>query len=523
MTKQEIMKKSITYYIDHKISCIPVGRDKKPLVNWKIFQERFPTEQEIDQWLVDFPDMELGWVTGKISNIIVVDVENGWDVSWLPKTAIVQTGGGWFHYYYSYVEWMTNKVRIKDLTDIRSDWGYVVLPPSISDKWPYKWLVKTPPIPFPLSLFGVETKDIVAPVDISWYEGFGEGQRNNEMARYIWAVLVKTHPSVWETIAWNLAEQANQKNSPPLSQSELRSIFDSIVNMERRNKSDRWYKKNEEESKESSVWKEEENKVMLLSEISKKEEYQWSERYSTGISLIDESTNGGFQDWDLIIISGQSGYGKTTCAQSIAVNMAEQWLPVLFFSYEVLVSHLWKKFVEMWATDDLPIYSVEKHTTGNVGWIQEKLKEAKEKFWIKVVVIDHLGFLIPKHKLEASGNYATYVGQVMRELKTLAKDEKIIIILPVHVRKSDDPGMNDLKDSSAISQESDMVLMLNRERNYDEESEQYYSDHTKLYSVKNRSTGVNFQGWFTLQDGKFVQDHGYMPLPKPKAKTWNKF
>jgi replicative DNA helicase len=147
----------------------------------------------------------------------------------------------------------------------------------------------------------------------------------------------------------------------------------------------------------------------------------------------------------------------------------------------------------MWATDDLPIYSVEKHTTGNVGWIQEKLKEAKDKYGIKIVVIDHLGFLIPKHKLEASGNYATYVGQVVRELKTLAKDERIIIILPVHVRKTDDPGMNDLKDSSSISQESDMVLMLNRERDYRETSEDYYTNHVNIYSVKNRSTGINMK------------------------------
>jgi hypothetical protein len=60
MTKIDAMRASIKYYIDHKISCIPVGRDKKPLINWKIFQERFPTNEETEQWLVDFPNMELG-------------------------------------------------------------------------------------------------------------------------------------------------------------------------------------------------------------------------------------------------------------------------------------------------------------------------------------------------------------------------------------------------------------------------------------------------------------------------------
>ena len=48
---------------------------------------------------------------------------------------------------------MTNKVRIRDLTDIRSDGGYVMIPPSISTKGSYEWIVKVPPEPFPLHLF----------------------------------------------------------------------------------------------------------------------------------------------------------------------------------------------------------------------------------------------------------------------------------------------------------------------------------------------------------------------------------
>ena len=119
--------------------------------------------------------------------------------------------------------------------------------------------------------------------------------------------------------------------------------------------------------------------------------------------------------------------------------------------------------------------------------------------------------------MEVSGNYSNYVSQIVRDLKTIAKDEKIIIILPVHVRKTEDPGMNDLKDSSAISQESDMVIMINRERDYSGGSDQYYTNHVNLYSVKNRSTGQNFKGWFTLVDGEFVHDPYYIPQQKPNT------
>jgi len=34
----------------------------------------------------------------------------------------------------------------------------------------------------------------------------------------------------------------------------------------------------------------------------------------------------------------------------------------------------------MGVTEEHPIYSIEKHTTGNVGWIEEKIKESKSKY-----------------------------------------------------------------------------------------------------------------------------------------------
>jgi hypothetical protein len=72
-------------------------------------------------------------------------------------------------------------------------------------------------------------------------------------------------------------------------------VFDSIINMEKRNNSDRWYKKNDA-TVSSSVWREEDNKVMLLSEIAKKEEFKETDKYSTGIPMIDSATDGGVRD-----------------------------------------------------------------------------------------------------------------------------------------------------------------------------------------------------------------------------------
>ncbi len=115
-----------------------------------------------------------------------------------------------------------------------------------------------------------------------------------------------------------------------------------------------------------------------------------------------------------------------------------------------------------------------------------------------------------------SKNYSAYVGQIVRDLKTLAKQEEVVIILPVHLRKTNDPDMNDLKDSSSISQESDMVFILNKEKNT-ENSGNVYLDHTKIMLVKNRKTGQTSQGWFHLSGGRLERDPFFLP-PKKEQK-----
>lgn len=507
MDRKEALIKSAEYYIKSWFSLIPVWRNKIPLIQWKEYQERKATIEEVSWWIENLQDVQLGAVTWKISNIIVVDIEEWGNVDWLPRTAIAKTWGGWFHYYYSYVPWMTNKVRIKNLTDIRSDGWYVILPPSSSDKWQYSWLVKERPVVFPRHLFEEPTINQENYTQVSTdYPWYGAGQRNNEMAKYIGHILAKVHPSEWDNIAYRLVEEANAKNNPPLDDRELRTTFESIKNLERRNNSDRWYKKDTHE-KDSEMWKEVDNKILLMKDIAAMEQYAWGDRYKMRIPFFDNALGGWFEDWDLCIVSGMSWFGKTTFAQSLAVNFAEQGLPVLFLSYEVKVSHLWNKFKEMGIEEDLVIYSVQKNTSGNVGWVEEKIREAKESYEIKMVVIDHLWFLMPKAMLkDISSNYALYVTQICRDLKQIALRENIIIVMPVHVRKTDDvPDMNSLANSAGISQESDEVFILHREKNKMGWAD-YYMPQTKIMMVKNRKTGQAVQGYFNLHNWRFIHD-----------------
>ena len=123
----EIAKK----YLAKNISVIPVGKDKKPLINWKEYQTRLASQSEAFEWWQKWPDANIGIVTGKISGITVIDVEAGGDISRFPSTTIIRTGGGGWHLYYQYCAGMENKTRVFPLTDVRGNGGFVVAPPSI--------------------------------------------------------------------------------------------------------------------------------------------------------------------------------------------------------------------------------------------------------------------------------------------------------------------------------------------------------------------------------------------------------
>jgi len=82
---------------------------------------------------------------------------------------------------------------------------------------------------------------------------------------------------------------------------------------------------------------------------------------------------------------------------------------------------------------------------------------------------------------------------MVRDLKRIAIRERIMIILPVHLRKTEEPSMNDIKGSSGIAQESDEVFLINREKNKDPNAINFYTSHSTIRLEKNRKTGKAVQ------------------------------
>ena len=58
---------------------------KVPLIAWKEFQNRRPTEQEVVEWFEMWPEANIGIVTGKISNLVVFDLDSEDAVAYAEK------------------------------------------------------------------------------------------------------------------------------------------------------------------------------------------------------------------------------------------------------------------------------------------------------------------------------------------------------------------------------------------------------------------------------------------------------
>ena len=110
---------------------------KMPLVGWKEYQSRRPTEEEVAGWFDKWPDANIGIVTGAVSESRVLI----WTRSMLLNMRKMKAGfqirsksrpAKGIMYTHSILGFEVTKHVKKDLDiDIRADGGYVVAPPSI--------------------------------------------------------------------------------------------------------------------------------------------------------------------------------------------------------------------------------------------------------------------------------------------------------------------------------------------------------------------------------------------------------
>ena len=99
------------------------------------------------------------------------------------------------------------------------------------------------------------------------------------------------------------------------------------------------------------------------------------------------------------------------------------------------------------------------------GEIIETIVRSKKLFDTRVVIIDHLDYMIRN-----SANKEAEIGNTLQELKRVAEENKVLMVIVTHIRKVEQPGsalkrkptMEDLKGSSSLYQDPECVVMLTR-------------------------------------------------------------
>ena len=226
-------------YVDTGWSILPVKpSEKRPyMTNWLQYTKTKATRENVINWFSSLTGAGVGMVTGKISNIVVLDVECYCPtpieeiLKKYPTQLISRTGSGGYHLFYQYPQNVTrvsNRVRIFEGADLRADGGFIVLPPTVHPSGNrYEWVQKGTPMAFPMSLLDVESKPSVT--NEGWVtealRGVSEGGRNDTCARLAGYLFKKG-------IAYDIVEALildwNERNDPPLPVNEVRTTLKSI-------------------------------------------------------------------------------------------------------------------------------------------------------------------------------------------------------------------------------------------------------------------------------------------------------
>ncbi len=231
-------------YRELGFSVIPIKpRSKKPLVKWKRFTTEHPSPDQIKEWWDTWPDANIAIITGRVSGVVVVDVDpdRGGDyqkiIDQYPTGVVAQTGSGGHHLFYQCLDSDIPNSVGEDGIDIRGEGGYVIASPSIHPSGnAYEWLENDnwDIAPYPSFIRNGSNTPSVGSASGAWLEeiawGVGKGQRNEAAAR-LTGYLANHHS---KNVVEILVMQWNQFNEPPLEEAEIKRTVASIFQTKER-------------------------------------------------------------------------------------------------------------------------------------------------------------------------------------------------------------------------------------------------------------------------------------------------
>ncbi len=259
----------------------------------------------------------------------------------------------------------------------------------------------------------------------------------------------------------------------------------------------------------------------------------------TGYKILNDKTN-GFHGGELIVIAARPSMGKTAFAlnlmHNIATSVQNKEPHIAFFSLEMPVDQIINRLLAIQSLipmskikngnlddDDMkmiiPSYKILKElhmhideTPGvKINELKTKARKLKTENKLDAIFVDYLQLITTN---QAHLGRTAEVSLISRELKALAKELDVpVIALSQLSRKSEErasrkPQMSDIRESGAIEQDADIIMMLYRPDYYssaDDGIMQSRVGEAQVLLEKNRNGATGeLEFTFLAETNKFV-------------------
>jgi len=218
----------------------------------------------------------------------------------------------------------------------------------------------------------------------------------------------------------------------------------------------------------------------------------------TGFRDLDELTN-GLHAGQLVVIAGRPAMGKSTLGMDLLRACSiKHGLASVMFSLEMSRSEITMRLLS--AESRVPLTRIRTGTMTDEDWnrlarrmgevseapmflddspnltmmeIRAKARRLRQQHDLRLVVVDYLQLMTSPKKVESRQQE---VAEMSRSLKLLAKELEVPVVAISQLNRGPEqrtdkkPMLSDLRESGAIEQDSDVVILLHREEAYERES-----------------------------------------------------
>jgi len=240
----------------------------------------------------------------------------------------------------------------------------------------------------------------------------------------------------------------------------------------------------------------------------------------SGFVDLDEMTR-GFQRGDLVIVAARPSMGKTSLVLNVAQHVATQPdFTVGFFSLEMSRESLFIRLLTSEAQIDShrlmsgaigqKDYGRISHAlemlsgmrlfiddTANVSVLEMRAKSRRlqSEHGLNLLVVDYIQLMSARGRYE---NRTLELASISRSLKGLAKELNVPIIVLSQLSRAPEsrsdhrPQLSDLRESGALEQDADVVIMIYRDDVYNRDPNNPEAGTAELILAKQRNgpTGV---------------------------------